>query len=130
METGMTLVLLVGSGGFLGSVLRYLISTFISRSSSGNLPYSTIIINLVGSFIVGVALTLLNTKSNPAYFYFLIPGFLGGFTTYSAFSAEAVGLIGRQLYIPALIYIFLSLSGGLILCALGMFATKTFLNQI
>ena len=126
----MAIVLLVGCGGFLGSVIRYLLGSFLSRSLISNIPYPTIIINLTGSFIVGIVLSLIDSKTHPTYFYFLIPGFLGGFTTYSAFSAEAVSLIGRQLYVPALTYIFLTLSGGIILCALGMFATKIFLNQI
>lgn len=123
-------VLLVGCGGFLGSVIRYLIGSYLSKSLISNIPYPTIIINLLGSFIVGIVLSLINSKTHPMFFYFLIPGFLGGFTTYSAFSTDAVSLIEKQLYVPALTYIFFTLSGGLVLCALGMLAARTFFNQI
>ncbi len=121
----MTTALLVGCGGFFGSIVRFLLGSYIGRFSVGVVPYPTIIINLVGSFGAGILLAMIDFKTQPSYFYFLIPGFLGGFTTFSAFSAEAISLIQKDLYLPALMYIFLTLSGGLLFCALGILATKS-----
>lgn len=120
----MALVLLVGCGGFLGTVFRFLVGLLLNKLYTGTIPYSTILINLLGSFFVGFALSAFESKSPSATFYFLVPGFLGGFTTYSAFSAETVSLISRQLFVPALGYVLITLCGGLIFCALGMFISK------
>lgn len=117
-------ILLVGCGGFLGSVGRYLLGLLLNRFLISNIPYSTLIINLLGSFAVGVVLSFIDLKTHPTGFYFVVTGFLGGFTTYSAFSAETISLIEKQLYLPAMAYVLFTLLGGFLFCFLGMLLSK------
>lgn len=107
----MTQVLLVGLGGFIGSVSRYLLTTHI------HIPTSAI--NLLGSFFIGCLLGLNQSKLGDSWEHFLIPGLLGGFTTYSAFSGETLLMIKNQMYVQASSYIALTLIGGLGLAFLG-----------
>ena len=87
--------LIVGCGGFIGALLRYLCSQFLGGISTGAFPLATFVINLLGSFLIGVMSVLL-----PAAFpnsrlplLFVSTGILGGFTTFSTFSLETFGLI-------------------------------------
>jgi CrcB protein len=121
----MTLALLVGCGGFFGSICRFLIGSTLSPHVSHAIPYHTLIINLVGSFLIGVALVYFDTRNQPNYFYLLLPGFLGGFTTFSAFSAETLKLIDQQLYVPAVSYVVISLLGGIFFCFIGSALAKS-----
>ncbi len=121
----MALILLVGIGGFLGSISRYLLGFFLSKVFTSAIPYSTIIINLIGSLLIGIIIGAIDSKTHPRAFHFIVPGLLGGYTTFSAFSAETISLVDRQLYMPALIYITISVLGGLILCASGLLITKS-----
>src|SRR5690348_9275221 len=101
----MSLVLLVGFGGFLGSIGRYILGISFNKLFPAQLPYSTVLINLLGSLLIGVLITLIGPKSHPRAFHFLVPGILGGFTTFSAFSGEVVYLLEKQLFGTALLYI-------------------------
>lgn len=123
----MTQILIVGLGGFLGSVFRFLLAQLTS-STHHPIPFSTLGINLLGSFLIGIMLSLAESKLNQNLFIFLVPGLLGGFTTYSAFSGEVFLLMRQQSYVPALIYIASTVMGGLLLTALGYFTTKQFLT--
>ncbi|MBL7666197.1 MAG: CrcB family protein [Bacteriovoracaceae bacterium] len=113
-------VLLVGAGGSLGSMLRYTLSLY--------LPYPTVIVNLVGSFFIGILLAFGQSRLGSTWYHLLIPGFLGGFTTYSAFSGEILGHLKEQLYTSAFLYIATTLVIGLLLTAAGFFTTRLLLN--
>ena len=87
---------LVGGGGFAGSVLRYYASGFIFQvTGSARFPISTLVVNVVGCFLIGVLsaaaehFQLLNQQTR----LLLITGFLGGFTTFSAFGFETYFLV-------------------------------------
>ena len=89
-------VLLVGFGGMVGSVLRYLLSSIALGSSRLlGIPFGTLSVNIIGAFLLGLILGLSDTKvmGNPEMRLFLATGILGGFTTFSAFGGETLLLI-------------------------------------
>ena len=86
--------ILVGLGGFVGTVLRYLVGLLPVKVNSG-FPVKTLIINVIGSFVIG-ALTVLAVKNkslDPRLVLIIKVGVCGGFTTFSAFAYEAADLI-------------------------------------
>ncbi len=86
--------LMVGLGGFVGSVFRYLIG-LIPVDTQAAFPVKTLCINVIGSFIIGLiaALATKNTQINPRLILFLKVGLCGGFTTFSTFAYETSTLI-------------------------------------
>ena len=111
--------LVVGAGGFIGSVCRYLIG-LIPLKEGTIFPIKTMIINIVGAFIIGViaALALKNNAVNPRLILFIKAGICGGFTTFSSFALETGDLIKSGHMGIALVYGLLSL----ILGVLAVFA--------
>ncbi|MFP5386269.1 MAG: fluoride efflux transporter FluC [Bacteriovoracia bacterium] len=109
--------LMVGLGGLTGSISRFL--AFQLFKNSGILPLHTVMVNLLGSFLIGIVLAFGLEKSGENWFLFLVPGFLGGFTTYSAFSADMLLLLKNQNYSEALFYFSLTFAGGLAATATG-----------
>ncbi|AJC86300.1 fluoride efflux transporter CrcB [Campylobacter sp. RM16704] len=82
-------ILAVGFGGFLGAVARMLTSNFISKNIPHNFPYGTLMVNIVGSFLIGVLFSYANSKGmHTITKSFISTGFLGAFTTFSTFSYE------------------------------------------
>jgi CrcB protein len=99
-----TQFLLVGLGGFLGSVLRYMMSLFIRPSG---FPFATLLVNLAGSFLIGiiVAVSLRHPQLKPEWRLFLATGFCGGFTTFSAFAIENLELLKTGQYGYCMAYV-------------------------
>ena len=99
----------VGLGGFVGSVLRYLVSLLPLRHGSG-FPLLTLAINVLGAFALGLIMAFAgrNPSLDPRALLFLKVGLCGGFTTFSAFALEAQGLLSGGKPGAALLYIFLS----------------------
>lgn len=123
--------LIVGCGGFIGALLRYLCSQFLGGISTGAFPLATFVINLVGSFLIGVMSVLL-----PAAFpnsrlplLFVSTGILGGFTTFSTFSLETFGLIEESHYLMAGVYAFGSLAVCLVGVCLGRMIARVMVGQ-
>ena len=110
--------LLVGLGGAIGSMLRYAISLLVTVKQ---FPYSTFIVNIAGSFIIGavLALSLKNDMFSNNWKIFLATGICGGFTTFSAFAAENMALLQSGKYGIALMYILASLLLGIAAVVLG-----------
>lgn len=107
----------VGAGGFLGAVLRYGVSTaFVSRLGLHN-AFATFSVNIIGCLIIGF-LAGFEFKNIQPMKYFLIAGLLGGFTTFSAFSLDALLLFKDGETLKALMYI----AGTLGLCLVSVFA--------
>ncbi len=103
--------LLVGFGGMAGSMLRYLFSVIIKHNS---FPYATFVVNIIGSFIIGIVMALAAKQQNFAdYKLLLATGICGGFTTFSAFSWESVQLLQQQRYGTMAMYILLSIVLGI-----------------
>ena len=108
----------VASGGAVGAVLRYLTSNFY-RFYFPNFPIGTLFINFIGSFLIGILASSLDSRGTSYIFikYFLIIGILGSFTTFSAFSLETIQLVNDKKLFLSLVYILLSIS----LCIFGHF---------
>lgn len=115
----MRICILVGLGGFAGSVCRYLISLIPCRVG---FPFLTLATNFLGAVAIGVVVNLATgvLASSPGTMLFLKTGFCGGFTTFSTFSLETVTLLESQKPLQAGIYALLSLA----LCVAGVFLGK------
>jgi fluoride exporter len=115
--------LLVGLGGGIGAMLRYLFSSFIKHNT---FPYNTLLINIVGSLLIGIVFGL-SEKSNVIsneLKLFLATGICGGFTTFSAFSVENMQMLKDGNYVTAGVYIFISV----LLCIVAVFAGFKIIN--
>ncbi|MBU0467986.1 MAG: fluoride efflux transporter CrcB [Candidatus Omnitrophica bacterium] len=119
----MTKVLLLCVGGAFGTVSRYLLSTLVYRSAGSEFPYGTMLVNLLGCFIVGVLATLSESKYllTPNLKLLLIIGFCGAFTTFSAFILETANLMKDGETTRAFLNVFLSLIVGFLVLRLGVF---------
>jgi CrcB protein len=88
-------VLLAGAGGFIGSIVRYLISVCLHQWANGaNFPFATLIVNLIGCLIIGSLSQLAEARGlfTPETRVFIFVGVLGGFTTFSSFGNETIDL--------------------------------------
>lgn len=115
------LYVLVGLAGVLGASARYGLGLLIGDFTTGPFPWPTLVINLIGSFLLGYATHFLfRTKLLHQYAITAIgTGFIGSFTTFSTFSVETVTLIQTDHIADALLYVLISLFGGLFLSYLG-----------
>lgn len=107
-------ILLVGAGGFVGSVLRYLVGLVPLKPDNG-FPVKTLIINVLGAFIIGIitAVAGKNENINPNLVLFLQVGICGGFTTFSTFAYEFFDLIKSGSALLSFAYMVLSVILGL-----------------
>jgi CrcB protein len=113
--------LLIAVGGAVGSLLRYLVGGAVQRTSAGGFPIGTMFVNVSGCFLIGILLRqFMNMQLSPELRALLIVGFCGGFTTFSTFSAETVGLIEGGEYGRATSYVILSVVLCLSATLLGM----------
>jgi CrcB protein len=102
----MKILLLIGTGSFIGGVLRYSLSQFIQTKSLSAFPFGTLGVNIIGCFAIGLVFALSEkTNMSPEMRLFLATGICGGFTTFSAFSNETFGLMrdGQLFYASAYI---------------------------
>lgn len=115
--------LAIGIGAAAGAICRWLLGLWLNQPGV-LLPWGTLVANLTGGYFVGLLLGILAMYPEaPTWLrLMLITGFLGGLTTFSTFSGEAVGLLERGAYLSAFGYIGISLLGSLALTCLG-FAT-------
>ena len=112
----------VGVGGFIGSVLRYLVSLIPLRHESG-FPLVTLGINVLGAFVLGLIMATAerSTGLDPRAMLFLKVGVCGGFTTFSTFALEAHGLLSGGKPLVAILYMVLSV----ILCVFAVYGAGT-----
>ena len=117
---------MVGIGGFLGSVLRFWLGSYVGGRLGARFPYGTFIVNITGSFLVGVALTLLASKAHwsPNWRYLVPIGFIGGYTTFSTFEYETLRLIQDGQPLTAMLNVTLSVVVGLIGVWVGVVAGR------
>jgi CrcB protein len=111
-------VLLIGIGGFVGSVLRYGVHVG-TREWFGIFPVGTLLVNYLGCLLIGVVTGLAVKPEQPAYFL-LVTGFCGGFTTFSTFALDGQILLKHGQWGPFVGYAVMSVVGGLLLCLLGI----------
>lgn len=121
-------VVLVFVAGGLGSVARFAVGVASAGAFGGTLPLGTLAVNLVGSFLIALVaeVALATDRISPALRLALATGFLGGFTTYSAFSHETFAYLRDGALGLALGYVALTVFGCLVMCALGQLAARTF----
>lgn len=114
-------LLLVMAGGSLGAAGRYLLSGWMTRHLANGFPWSTLAVNLLGSFLAGFVLAWLEGRGPSALLWraFLMVGVLGAFTTYSALMLELVLLERTAGLKSAALYLGCSLVGGLLLVWAG-----------
>lgn len=117
----MNQVLAIAAGGAVGSVLRYWTSLGVHHLFGRGFPYGTLAVNVLGSLVIGVLYVLLVERSSlgAEWRAIMITGFLGGFTTFSAFSLEAGLMIERGQYGLALAYA----SASVALCLAALLGT-------
>ena len=118
--------MIVGLGGFLGSVARYITVRFIDGKLNALIPYGTLAVNVIGSFLLGIIymLVLRKTGSTDNARLFLGVGFCGGFTTFSAFALENFSLIQQKLIGTSLLYVAASIVAGILALAAGVWVSR------
>jgi len=103
------MLLWIALGGAIGTLCRYLIGGPITALAGGRFPLGTLVINIVGSFAIGLfTRVFLHSQTHNTLRAALVVGLCGGFTTFSTFSMETVGLIDGGLYLRATLYVGLS----------------------
>lgn len=120
-------LLFVAIGGSIGASLRYTFSLLFKNFLSYNYLFiSTLLVNIIGSFLIGYTIFLLESKNITKDFirYFVIIGILGSFTTFSTFSLENVEMLDDKKFIMALSYMFISLSLCLLFTYIGLNLNK------
>ena len=123
----MKLILMIGVGGFIGSICRYLLSLLIQNKFLSTYPFGTLSVNIIGCFLIGIIYAL----SDRGHFsvewrLFLATGIIGGFTTFSSFSNETVSMLRDAQYGNALLYVSGSVILGLLATFCGIILIKLF----
>ena len=114
--------LLVGTGGFLGSIARYLIAIWLTEHFPSAFPYGTFVANILGCLLIGVLFGLGRREwLTPGQLLFLATGFCGGFTIFSSITLENINSLQNSNYLIFAIYAICSFTVGL----LAVFGEKT-----
>ncbi len=108
----------------MGAVARYLASLAVLRALGPGFPWGVVVVNIVGSFLMGVFVIWAAQKSMTHLSPFIMTGLLGGFTTFSAFSLDTVTLIERGQFGSASLYVVLSVSGAVGALFVGILAAR------
>ena len=115
-------LLIVGLGGGVGSMLRYTVHKIFNVQSTAEFPASTLLVNISGCFLIGILWGLLSRSLtwNEEMKLLLMTGFCGGFTTFSAFTLEGMGLLKENKIALFFIYLIASVVGGLLATFIGV----------
>lgn len=119
-------LLLIGSGGFLGSISRFLASRFMQNHFSSAFPLGTFVVNITGCLIIGLIYGFSERSSllTPGWKMFLAVGFCGGFTTFSTFANENLALLRDGDFFHFMLYTSLSVFLGIAATFSGVLITK------
>ena len=119
-------ILLIGLGGFVGSVARFLVSKLNTRIDWLSIPMGTLAVNVLGSLLIGFLIGI--SEKSPVltveWRMFLMVGLCGGFTTFSSFTGENLMLMRNGQFLPLLLYTGLSILLGFTAVYLGYISTK------
>lgn len=107
---------LVGAGGALGSVARYVVSLLFAHFAICS-HWATLAVNVIGSFLIGLAIPMLSNGAQ----LFAVVGFCGGFTTFSTFSSQALQLFQAGERLAAAAYVAVSVVVSVLMVLLGMY---------
>jgi len=107
---------MVGVGGGLGSIFRFWLGSYIGSKMGTRFPYGTLVINVTGSFLIGLVYALLIAKTtwSPNWRYLIPIGFIGGYTTFSSFEYETLRTIQDGQIGLGLLYVGLSMCAGFV----------------
>jgi len=124
----MTKYWIVGLGGFLGSIARFWLGSYITYRMGARFPYGTFVINISGSFLLGLVVTLLAERAhwNPNLLYLIPIGFIGAYTTFSTFELEAFRSVRNGDLLLSFLYVNLSVAIGFVAVWLGIAAGRNF----
>ncbi len=114
----MSELLAIAIGGALGALIRFWSTNFATQLLGAEFPYGILIVNVLGSFLIGLAFVTLveRAEAHAVLRSFIMVGLLGAFTTFSTFSLQTLGLIESGRLIAALGYVF----GSVVLCLVGV----------
>ena len=117
---------IVGIGGFMGSMLRFWVGTYIGQRMGTRFPYGTFLINVTGSFLIGFVMTVLTEKTqlSPNWRYLIPIGFIGGYTTFSTFEFETLRAMQDGQFAISLLYVALSVLAGFLMVWMGVTVGK------
>ena len=119
-------LLLIGLGGFVGSIVRFLVSRLNTRIDWLSIPLGTLTVNVVGSFLIGFLIGI--SEKSPILTVelrmFLMVGLCGGFTTFSSFTGENLMLMRNGQFLTLFLYTGLSILLGFTAVYLGYISTK------
>jgi len=119
-------LLLIGAGGFLGSVARYLLSRLNTHVEWLSIPVGTLLVNVLGSLLIGFHIGI--SEKSPLMTFelrmFLMVGLCGGFTTFSSFTGENLMLMRNGQFLPLFLYTGLSILLGFTAVYLGYMSTR------
>ena len=118
--------LIVGLGGGVGSMLRYAVQKFFQAQTAAAFPTGTLLVNIAGCFLIGILWSLVSRSLtwNEEMKLLLMTGFCGGFTTFSAFTLEGIGLLKENKTALFFIYLTASVVGGLLATFIGIRIAK------
>ncbi len=119
-------ILIVGLGGFIGTVLRFLISRYFQLSYTTVFPWGTFLVNIIGSFLIGIFFGISEKENimSPEWRIFLTVGVCGGFTTFSSLSNEAFILLQSKEMLRFALYSGLSFFLGIFAVYFGRLIIK------
>ena len=119
-------ILLIGLGGFVGSIARFLVSRLNNRVEWLSIPMGTLVVNVIGSFLIGFLIGI--SEKSPILTVelrmFLMVGLCGGFTTFSSFTGENLMLMRNGQFLPLFLYTGLSILLGFAAVYFGYISTK------
>lgn len=118
--------LVIGAGGFIGAIARYVLALWIGQTWGRTFPLGTFVINVSGSFAIGLLMTLFAERffENPEWRLFLVVGFLGAYTTFSTFEYETGALVKDGEWLLAALNVTLSVFAGFAALKLGEVIAK------
>ncbi len=124
----MATILAIAVGGGIGSVARYLLTLWCERLLGEDFPYGIFLANIIGSFAIGICFVFLLERAGLPELArsLLMVGFLGGFTTFSAFSLQTISMLQSGRWPEAMIYVF----GSVLLSLFGAWAGIVLARQL